>query len=59
MRPNYFCHKICRYSIVIAEMEINGLKQKEDGLEIYVMIEIPANVLLLAKISFSLKSDST
>jgi len=27
-------------------MEKNGLKQKENGLEIYVMIEIPANVLL-------------
>lgn len=41
-----FCRTVEEGGIVIAEMEINGLKQKEDGLEIYVMIEIPSNVLL-------------
>ena len=30
-------------------MAVNGLKQKENGLEIYVMIEIPSNVLLADK----------
>ncbi|MBN4082358.1 phosphoenolpyruvate synthase [Mariprofundus ferrooxydans] len=30
---------------VLAEMEKNGLKRGEDGLEIYVMCEIPANVI--------------
>lgn len=30
---------------VIEEMERNGLKRGEDGLEIYVMSELPANVL--------------
>jgi pyruvate, water dikinase len=31
---------------VLAEMATHGLKQKENELEIYVMIEIPSNVLL-------------
>ncbi len=41
-----FCRTVEEAEKVIAEMEINGLKQKENGLEIYVMIEIPSNVLL-------------
>lgn len=41
-----FCRTVEEGEIVIAEMENNGLRQKENGLEIYVMIEIPANVLL-------------
>jgi pyruvate,water dikinase len=32
--------------LVIAEMAKHGLKQGEDGLEIYVMCEIPSNVIL-------------
>jgi pyruvate,water dikinase len=31
---------------VLAEMEKNGLKRGENGLEIYVMCELPSNVLL-------------
>jgi pyruvate,water dikinase len=31
---------------VIAEMESNGLRQGEHGLEIYAMCEIPSNVVL-------------
>ena len=31
---------------MIAELEKNGLKQGEDGLEVYVMCEIPRNVIL-------------
>ena len=41
-----FCRTIEEGEKVIAEMAANGLKQKENGLEIYVMIEIPSNVLL-------------
>jgi pyruvate,water dikinase len=41
-----FCRTIEEAEKVIAEMAINGLKQKENSLEIYVMIEIPSNVLL-------------
>jgi pyruvate, water dikinase len=41
-----FCRTIEEGEKVIAEMATNGLKQKENGLEIYVMIEIPSNVLL-------------
>jgi pyruvate, water dikinase len=41
-----FCRTVEEGAKVIAEMAANGLKQKENGLEIYVMIEIPSNVLL-------------
>jgi pyruvate,water dikinase len=41
-----FCRTIEEGEKVIAEMASNGLTQKENGLEIYVMIEIPSNVLL-------------
>lgn len=41
-----FCRTVEEGEKVIAEMAENGLKQKENGLEIYVMIEIPSNVLL-------------
>jgi pyruvate,water dikinase len=41
-----FCRTIEEGEKVIAEMVANGLKQGENNLEIYVMIEIPSNVLL-------------
>ncbi|NOT36578.1 MAG: phosphoenolpyruvate synthase [Saprospiraceae bacterium] len=41
-----FCRTVEEGEKVIAEMAANGLKQNENGLEIYVMIEIPSNVLL-------------
>lgn len=41
-----FCRTVEEAEKVIAEMKVNGLQQKENGLEIYVMIEIPSNVLL-------------
>ncbi len=41
-----FCRTVEEGEKVIAEMAANGLKQSENGLEIYVMIEIPSNVLL-------------
>lgn len=44
-----FCRTLEEGKKVIAEMAANGLKQKESGLEIYVMIEIPSNVLLADK----------
>ena len=44
-----FCRTLEEGKKVIAEMAVNGLKQKENGLEIYVMIEIPSNVLLADK----------
>lgn len=40
-----FCRTIEEAKTVIAEMASNGLVQKENGLEIYVMIELPSNVL--------------
>jgi pyruvate,water dikinase len=41
-----FCRTIDEGKKVIAEMAKNGLVQGEEGLEIYVMIEIPSNVIL-------------
>jgi pyruvate, water dikinase len=40
-----FCRRIEEAKRVIATMADNGLKQGEDGLEIYVMCEIPNNVI--------------
>ena len=41
-----FCRTVEEGQRVIAEMKANGLKQKENEMAIYVMIEIPSNVLL-------------
>ena len=41
-----FCRTVEEGEKVIAEMAANGLKQGENNLEIYVMVEIPSNVLL-------------
>jgi pyruvate,water dikinase len=41
-----FCRTIEEGKKVIAEMKKNGLTQGENNLEIYVMIEIPSNVIL-------------
>jgi pyruvate,water dikinase len=41
-----FCRTIEEGEKVLAEMSINGLKKGENGLEIFVMIEVPSNVLL-------------
>lgn len=41
-----FCRTIEEGEKVLAEMAKNGLKQGENNLEIYVMIEIPSNVIL-------------
>lgn len=41
-----FCRTVEEGKKVIAEMLKNGLKQGENGLEVYVMCEIPSNVIL-------------
>lgn len=40
-----FCRRVDEAARVMAALESNGLKRGEDGLEIYVMCEIPNNVL--------------
>jgi pyruvate,water dikinase len=40
-----FCRRVTEAETVIAEMAKHGLKRGEDGLEIYVMAEIPNNVI--------------
>jgi pyruvate,water dikinase len=41
-----FCRTVEEGRKVVAEMARHGLKQGENGLEIYVMCEIPSNVIL-------------
>lgn len=41
-----FCRTIEEARKVLAVMAANGLERKKDGLEIYVMAEIPSNILL-------------
>jgi pyruvate,water dikinase len=41
-----FCRTVDEGRRVIAEMNANGLKQGDRGLEVYVMCEIPSNVIL-------------
>ena len=40
-----FCRRVVEAETVLAEMARNGLRRGEDGLEIYVMCEIPNNVI--------------
>ena len=41
-----FCRTVEEGRLVLDEMERHGLKQRENGLEVYVMCEIPSNVIL-------------
>jgi pyruvate,water dikinase len=41
-----FCRTVEEGKKVLSEMERNGLKRGKDGLEVYVMCEIPSNVVL-------------
>jgi pyruvate,water dikinase len=41
-----FCRTVEEGRAVIARLAANGLRQHEDGLDVYVMCEIPANVVL-------------
>ena len=42
-----FCRTVSEGEKVLAEMELNGLKRGENGLRVYVMCEIPNNVILI------------
>ena len=46
-----FCRTPAEGRKVLAEMEIQGLKRGVNGLQVYVMCEIPSNVLLAEKFS--------
>ena len=43
-----FCRTVDEGRQVLAEMQRHGLQQSENGLEVYVMCEIPSNVILAA-----------
>jgi pyruvate,water dikinase len=44
-----FCRSVKEADRVLEVMADNGLKRGEDGLEVYVMCEIPSNVVLAKK----------
>ena len=46
-----FCRRIDEAGKVLDEMAKNGLKRGENGLQVYVMCEIPNNVLLIDEFS--------
>jgi len=46
-----FCRRVDEAEKVLAEMAKNGLKRGENGLEVYVMCEIPNNVIMVDEFS--------
>ena len=46
-----FCRRVVEGEKVLAEMADNGLKRGENGLKVYVMCEIPNNVILIDEFS--------
>ena len=46
-----FCRTIEEARLVVAELKKNGLKQGENEFELYVMCEIPSNVILASEFS--------
>jgi pyruvate,water dikinase len=46
-----FCRRVEEGEKVLAEMAKNGLKRGEKGLELYIMCEIPNNVMLIDEFS--------
>jgi pyruvate,water dikinase len=46
-----FCRRVDESDRVLAEMAKHGLKRGENGLEVYVMCEIPNNVILVDEFS--------
>jgi pyruvate,water dikinase len=41
-----FCRTVAEGERVLAELAANGLERGEDGLEVYIMCELPTNVIL-------------
>jgi pyruvate, water dikinase len=46
-----FCRRLAEGERVLAEMADNGLKRGENGLQVYIMSEIPNNVILVDEFS--------
>jgi len=46
-----FCRRVSEAEKVLAEMAKNGLKRGENGLQVYIMCEIPNNVILVDEFS--------
>ena len=43
-----FCRTLTEAGLVVRELAQNGLVRHQNGLELYMMVEIPSNVILLA-----------
>ena len=46
-----FCRRLAEGERVLSEMAENGLKRGENGLQVYIMCEIPNNVILIDEFS--------
>jgi pyruvate,water dikinase len=46
-----FCRRVDEAEKVLAEMAKNGLKRGENGLQVYIMCEIPNNIILVDEFS--------
>jgi pyruvate,water dikinase len=46
-----FCRTVEEAGRVVHELSANGLERGRNGLELYMMVEIPSNVILLAEFS--------
>ncbi|MDD5700598.1 MAG: phosphoenolpyruvate synthase [Dehalococcoidales bacterium] len=46
-----FCRRLAEGERVLAEMSKNGLKRGENGLQVYIMCEIPNNIILVDEFS--------
>jgi pyruvate,water dikinase len=44
-----FCRTVEEARLAVAELAANGLVRHENGLELYMMVEIPSNVILLGE----------
>jgi pyruvate,water dikinase len=44
-----FCRTLSEASAVVEELAGNGLRRHDNGLELYMMVEIPSNVILLPR----------
>jgi pyruvate,water dikinase len=43
-----FCRTLTEAGLVVRELARNGLVRHQNGLELYMMVEVPSNVILLA-----------
>ena len=50
-----FCRTVAEADRVLAVMAENGLRRGEDGLEVYMMCEMPSNVILAEQFATAIR----